>query len=389
MEDLKLASYIYDKKIESYNLLFEMQIESYLKIAEPIMRKNPYQRKRVRGSKSVYSLLRDDLKIGCTIPPIVMALMSDMKITNPMSNSDIDNITKSIMESDKLLILDGLQRTNSMLDVREELKDNPAELEKFHKQPIRVEFYIGLDKIGILYRMLTLNTGQTTMSTRHQIEILYSDLIDVQQDGLKFHSQAEGNTKKSFTEYQFKDAIECFNSYLQSDPNGIDRGDILDNIANLEKLSTENQHIDLFHELISAFKTFMEKINAIISGHNDLDFPALGGKDVVHFFNKSIVMSAFGAAIGDLRENEFLTNIAQAKSLIASISMTPNSCLEFLSCLNDTIGRIKKDASGIGVEQRRYYFYFFKHLFVSLIDSPNKVDMKSIVTKAYQRYAAL
>lgn len=39
-----------------------------------------------------------------------------------------------------------------------------------------VEIYFKINRFGNLYRMLTLNTGQTPMSLRHQIEILYGNL---------------------------------------------------------------------------------------------------------------------------------------------------------------------------------------------------------------------
>lgn len=79
-----------------------------------------------------------------------------------------------------MIILDGLQRTYTILDLESELvKEHDDEtLDRVLNNSIRVEIYLGINKIGILYRMLTLNTGQTPMSIRHQIEILYSDYLD-------------------------------------------------------------------------------------------------------------------------------------------------------------------------------------------------------------------
>ena len=83
-----------------------------------------------------------------------------------------------MFKPENLIILDGLQRTYTILELIEELKseeDNQEELSKVLSNSIRIEVFLGINKIGILYRMLTLNTGQTPMSIRHQIEILYSD----------------------------------------------------------------------------------------------------------------------------------------------------------------------------------------------------------------------
>lgn len=71
---MKLLSKIYDDFLKADNLLFESSIEEYLYVAREIINNNKYQRKRVRNSTSIYSLLRNDLKKLCTIPTIVLAL---------------------------------------------------------------------------------------------------------------------------------------------------------------------------------------------------------------------------------------------------------------------------------------------------------------------------
>lgn len=58
--------------------------------------------------------------------------------------------------------------------------------------------------------MLTLNTGQTPMSTRHQIEILYKNLVDTDIDGIRLVTETEGKAKPSIHELKFKDAVEAF-----------------------------------------------------------------------------------------------------------------------------------------------------------------------------------
>lgn len=74
---MKLLSTIYDDFLKADNLLFESTIEEYLYVAREIINNNKYQRKRVRNSTSIYSLLRNDLKKLCTIPTIVLALKKE------------------------------------------------------------------------------------------------------------------------------------------------------------------------------------------------------------------------------------------------------------------------------------------------------------------------
>ena len=60
-----VMSKIYDNRINSCNLYVETTFGEYLSFARDIIKNNELQRKRVRASKSVCSLLKNDLKRGC------------------------------------------------------------------------------------------------------------------------------------------------------------------------------------------------------------------------------------------------------------------------------------------------------------------------------------
>ncbi len=165
-----LSNPIKDKKLDAYNFMTEMSISDYYKLVKDIMDKNEFQRTRVRSSQSVYSLLKRDLVDGCVIPPIVLALDEELPneyIEGYEKLEDFLNRNKN-----KIFILDGLQRTFTIKDIF--LNANSETPTPGYKEAlnntIRVEIYSGLNKEGVLYRMLTLNTGQTPMSLRHQID---------------------------------------------------------------------------------------------------------------------------------------------------------------------------------------------------------------------------
>lgn len=166
-----ISSKIYDKKIGAYNYSIEITIGEYYELVKDCLKSNEYQRRRVSSSGSVYNLLKQDLIEGCVMPPIVLAICKE--------NIDDNDIMRSISSIGNLKILDGLQRTFTIRDIVNDYysgnlnwgydADNPLH----HK--MRIELYVGINKLGILYRMLTLNAGQTRMTTRHQIEIIYSE----------------------------------------------------------------------------------------------------------------------------------------------------------------------------------------------------------------------
>lgn len=55
---MKIMSKIYDQRINSWNLYVESTFREYLKFAKKIIENNELQRKRVKTSKTIYSLLR-------------------------------------------------------------------------------------------------------------------------------------------------------------------------------------------------------------------------------------------------------------------------------------------------------------------------------------------
>ena len=153
---MDIKSVLTDSKVNARSILIEISVRDYLNLAESLLSSNPFQRKRVRGSKTVYSLLKADLLAGCVMPPIVLAYTK----VNGTIEEDLRHSIEN--EKDSFSILDGLQRSHTLLDLKNETTD-PAALESFLDGTIRCEIYSGINRTGILYRILTLNTGQTAM----------------------------------------------------------------------------------------------------------------------------------------------------------------------------------------------------------------------------------
>src|ERR1035437_8442900 len=110
--DIQILSRISDKKINAINVLVQMTVRDYLSIAGNIIENNEMQRKKVKSSKTVYSLLRNDLKQGCTIPPIFLAIRKEA-VGKEKKLVDLEKITDAeiitYVKQKKLLILDRLQ----------------------------------------------------------------------------------------------------------------------------------------------------------------------------------------------------------------------------------------------------------------------------------------
>ncbi|MEG1131303.1 MAG: hypothetical protein RSD77_03220 [Romboutsia sp.] len=387
---MNIISRIYDNRINSENVFIEIKCKDYLSFSQKIIDNNELQRKRVKSSKTVYSLLKDDLKEGCIIPPIVLAI-SDKDYKKTWTDSEVLEFIQSNIEN--LLILDGLQRTYTILLAEAELiKDNQTDkLDRFYNQTLRLEVYLGINKFGILYRMLTLNTGQTPMSIRHQIEILYKDIMNKPIEGIKLISETDDESPDDLSTYNFRDIIEGFNSYLERNELPLGKSDILQNIKSLEKLSFEDQQEDLFEQFTKVYNglvvsldklTESETINSEKSDEYELDSIPFG-KNVIKIFNKSQALTGFGAAIGKLKDFGLINNITDLEELYPKIKFDEEENDWMYSILKN-LDSIKTHSKKIGNSQRMYFQYFFRELFNKESDSYLNLDLA--VENGYKKY---
>jgi hypothetical protein len=396
---IKVVSKIKDKRINAQNVLVEISVGEYIEIAREIIRKNEFQRKRVKGSQTVYSLLKRDMREGCTIPPIVVAVRSEEMSNFINSDSLTNEQIVGLFQANKLIILDGLQRTYTLLDLISELKAAGDEkvLERVMANLLRVEIFLGLNKIGILYRMLTLNTGQTPMSVRHQIEILYSDYHDQEFDGIKIFREIDSRNPTAIGQYKFNEVIEGFNAYLDRDALPLTRSDILENIKNLESLAQEDSP-DLFKDYLSSYNKLVLKLDQMMPNWEatveDVTDDAsnfekgnkLFGKNILQIFSRPQVLSGYGAAIGKLKELHKIVDFPQVKTLIDQLTFQgdPNDAL------NDLLKKllsIQLNAKKIGSEQRYFFTYFFRELFNNDSDSFLKID--EALESGFNKYKSL
>lgn len=360
---------IKDGRISSKNYLLEMTIEEYYNLSKDILDNNEFQRNRIKNSSSVYSLLKEDLKKGCIIPPIVLAIAQNFE-----DNGDFLSFLQQ--NQNKLQILDGLQRSYTIRDLVDENK-----LQDFLQNKIRVEVYVGINKLGVLYRILTLNTGQTRMSTRHQIEIIYSDYIRDGIGSVTLLKETDGTTPQTIGEYKFRDVIEGFTSYLERDYLTIDRMDVLDYIKSLEKLATIDTNNELFENFITSYNSFVDQIcnySQYWKPTNEIEKPF--ANNACSIFNKSQCLTGYGAAIGKLIDAEILTSIQD----IDVVRINTETVIEGLNAIIKYLDYIKKVAKKIGNDQRFYFFYFFRALLNK--EKEEYGDIKAAANYAYKQY---
>ena len=389
-----VMSKIFDNRINSCNLYVETTFGEYLSFAKDIIKNNELQRKRVRASKSVYSLLKNDLKRGCVMPPLVLAIAGDKDINLEAENSIIaqDIVDKIKTDCKDILILDGLQRTYTLIDADAEIKqEEPESYQKFLNYKLRLEIYVDINKFGVLYRMLTLNTGQTPMAARHQLEMLYRDKLNTSIEGVKLITDVQGKADPEDNEFVFKNVIDGFNSYMNRNELPIDRQELLENIQMLENMSNEDVTNDIFEEFLGIYVKVFNKLCNLSNNYyltdEDRDMYEISdspfGKSVRKVFSTSQAMTGFGAAIGRMKDNGLIKDIDEIDTMLENISCVNNAW--FLEMLVK-FDKIKQSSKKIGNGQRMFIQYFFRELFNK--DSDSYLNLYAAVNNGYQKYSS-
>jgi hypothetical protein len=384
---MKIASTLHDSRISANNFLVEMTIEEYEVLVKGVLHKNEFQRRQVRSSKTVYALLKEDLLKQCIIPPIVLALTNEIEFS---LNSDSAFNTFLTQNKEHLVILDGLQRTYTIFDLLSDLRsrNDEASLVSVLNSKLRIEIYIGLNRLGILYRMLTLNTGQTPMSLRQQIEMLYLDYLSKKIDGIELIREAEGVVASKTHQYNFKDIIEGFNAYLDRDELPIDKANILENINSLEKLSKENQNTELFEKyLLSLHHTITRFVELCDENEVSEQFIEIHGtpfgKNISQIFKKPQAISGYGAAVGKLIDFGAIQTIDNIAQIVQALNI-PDP-IAFLEEMNESLLWLKSNSKKIGNAQRNFFTFFFRDLLNKDSDSfRSPVDANKSALRKYQ-----
>lgn len=386
MEDnIIVKDFQYDEKLNSFSYMTIMTIQRYLQLVDDSGENLEIQRKIISIKRSkIYSRLVEDLKIGCIIPPVVLVIriipddikrdMENKTITNSKIESFLSHVNAS-----KVSILDGLQRTNCLRKAREELSTNPLMLDKFLKRKLRVEFWMNMEFQAILYRMITLNAGQTTMSMKHQLEILNINLMESLQQIRQDIDIIPTNVNRRRTrpkQYKFSQLIEGYLAFIRKEPSIDVRNEVIDELNRIDFLDSydntksTNGLSEYLNGIVDLDELLSAKYYQIISDDNINDDDGCQIVKGCQIFSKSTFFIGFCAALGrafaGLGEEKFIERMDYLRRIMQEnndISPDPLQLEIYFKILN----RIPK-SSKIGEIERNFIFDAFTNFFLTSTD---------------------
>ncbi|MBE5090621.1 hypothetical protein IGI03_21600 [Bacillus thuringiensis] len=312
----------------------QMSIADYLELVGDDFDDFRFQRKRVNYKP--YERMKDDIKNGALLPSITLA--TKFEYTDPILNVlDNDTYLKDTLKgfTGKLNILDGLQRTYILQDIKNEGHDFPEE------QTLLIEFWIESDLKNLIYRLIVLNAGQKKMSMRHQIELLFlniKDSLETDIPDLQIHTQRENTRRNSPKKFPLDRLVMGYQSFLLKNTEvkrsnvvaqEMLENNVLDSSADElgEGFEEFKQFLKVFTLLDDAtfnhYSTYSQS-NIRHSVFDDMD-EEIDINSAKHWFSTENVMNCFFAAVSKSintfsTENELLEILNQ---LINQINNSP------------------------------------------------------------------
>lgn len=299
----------YDSRIQNFMVSARADYEWYLNKTQGSEENLAIQRDIIRGSKP-YKNLRADLKLGCVLPTIVLAVRDiDQTVLEnynkeegflQASRADLDMLQGAITQSlpTEFDIIDGLQRTNALRQALDELELD--ERGPFLQRSLRLEIWVNIAFFPLAYRMLLLNAGQRPMSMKHQIDILSGGLANDIKDinGIEIFRVKDHKRRVRPGQFHLSTLAQAFQAWMQRSPN-VDRTNLVVETMVVDE-ALESLGIDLTSDDGNQRDGFRQFVEWVITLDQAL------GEEQNRFFGNDTVVLGFAAATGFAHKNETL-----------------------------------------------------------------------------------
>jgi len=254
---LKILDIATDSVIKSKVLSTKSNYDYSLTHIYPLINKLGIQRNIL--NKSFYIRLENDIIKGCIMPPLTLAIVGLENKDNINTEDETDFTTFIENNIDKIFVLDGIQRLNTLKKASETLEFSS---ENRKEQTIYYNIILCDSMNELLYRMITLNNGQQAMSVKHQIEILTQNLINLKSLEIEVQTEKERKEKIDKNAFSQSDLTLAFLAFLAQSIN-IDNQKIIDTKMNEILI---NKVIE--NEIINSNLEFYDVINNIIAKYS-------------------------------------------------------------------------------------------------------------------------
>ncbi|MBX3543563.1 hypothetical protein [Chelatococcus sp.] len=216
--DLKVIGLARDLRTSTPVAYAQLPVSDYLEVVGDEFENFSIQRRR--ENHKAYQRLKLDIKAGALLPSITLAVKPDKVagITPLFEAAERDEaglgaLANALGVHGNVDILDGLQRTYIMTDLKKEGHGFVP------GQKVLVEFWLESDLKKLIYRIIILNAGQKPMSIRHQLELLFMSLktsVEQSIDGLEIYTERDNTRRRRAKKFPLSAVVSGYQAYITS-----------------------------------------------------------------------------------------------------------------------------------------------------------------------------
>jgi len=282
--------WLHDQRTGCYSAMVHMNTGDYL----ALVKEAHEQRGGIAGQRDVLKTttakrIRDrmisDIRAGAILPPVVIGVVIEEHQAKALAAKPDSASLFRCIAGKELSIIDGMQRTASLLEAGE------ADADVFGR-PMRVEFWIASSVRALIYRMLVLNTGQVPWTLARQLSVVYEPLLKEIKNDVKnieriFTPDSPGRRVGS-AQFSSDSLVELYLAFSLRKTN----------IDAKESLSEEFSRLDFVQNLSEdAFQgQFYKALENLVN--LDIAFERFEGPRTGRFFRGKDVFSSQPARIG-------------------------------------------------------------------------------------------
>ena len=210
--NLKVIGLARDLRTSTPVVYAQVPVADYLEIVGDEFENFSIQRRR--ETHKAYQRLTHDIRAGALLPSITLAVKPDKvnEIIPLFESAEKDDGTLAILAQalsahGNVDILDGLQRTYIMTDLKKEGHQFVA------GQKVLVEFWLESDLNNLIYRIIVLNAGQKPMSIRHQLDLLFMSLkasVEQSISGLEIYTERDNTRRRRAKKFQLSAIVSGY-----------------------------------------------------------------------------------------------------------------------------------------------------------------------------------
>jgi len=368
-----------DSVSKCYSFIFHIKLKEYLDLIHQARENSGNldgQRLVIKSqsAKIIREQMTSDFSQGGVLPPVVIGLVDKHFHQNEFESAS-DIIAHLSGKKEQLCIIDGMQRTQAMINAGEECLD----------KTIRVELWLANSLNRLIYRMLVLNTGQVPWTMQRQLEVVLYPIIKEIKENVQDIELPTTNDEKRRTQpgkFQASKVIESYLVFGSRSEKANTRDAIAGEYAKLDFIESSSKQ-----ELLGMYIEFLKRLVKL-----DLQFSRIMNKEEVGKFKKGIdVLGSHPALIGittafaikilgrpkmdyssDIQETKFKKIMNNFDQYILKLeNMGEDELADFIN-LSDLNSRNPSSASSkIGDQERTFFKQSFNVLIEESFDVPN------------------